>query len=167
MERDCSCLMWTCWVGEGENILARGGVKWCSSIYLISSLMEVLECINSHPLQHSRNISIVMSKGVLASVVLCHVCEKIARRAERAFCPFYEVNETVLASGEYLEPVTYTQCHCSTRNDDNVHKSTPMMVTMTTSIKQSFSWNSVFYKAEETFSFKYQSCTHWCLKRKN
>lgn len=82
MERDCSCLVWTCWVGEGENILARERVRWCSSIYLISSLMEVLECINSHPLQHSRNISIVTSKGVLASVVLCHVCEKIARRAD-------------------------------------------------------------------------------------
>lgn len=99
----------------------------------------------------------------------CPTRESASAQSSRhqTLCQFSEVSEIAVASREYLELFTYIQCHCPTRNDHNIDKSTPMLVTMTTSIEQSFSWNSMFYKAEETFTLKYHFCTHWCSKSKD
>lgn len=102
-------------------------------------------------------------------LVWCPTRENASAQSSRhqTSCQFSEVSEITVASRECLELFTYIQCHYPTRNDHRINKSTSMLVTMTTSIEQSFSWNSMFYKAEETFTLKYHFCTHWCSKTKD
>lgn len=51
----------------------------------------------------------------------------------------FEVSEIAVASRERVELFTYIQCHYPTRNDHSIDKCAPMLVTMATSIEQSFS----------------------------
>lgn len=70
----------------------------------------------------------------------CPTRESASAQSSRhqTLCQFSEVSEIAVASREYLELFTYIQCHCPTRNDHNIDKSTPMLVTMTTSIEKKF-----------------------------